>query len=175
MRILLSEKEVRKGVQQLAENVTEKYGNQELTIVGLMTGSIVLMADLIRLLEMPLRVGVIQTASYRNSTTGGPLSINDSMLPEIRGKHVLVVDDIFDTGKTMDRVFRVLMEHHPKSIRSVVLLFKTGKQQVDYRPDFVAFDIPDEFVVGYGLDYCDGYRNLPYIAALEPEDINRSE
>ena len=174
MKILLSEEDVRQGVERLAQEVTGQYSGQELTIVGLMTGSIVLMADLIRLLEMPLRVGVMQTSSYRNSTSSGSVEINDSMIPEVRGKHVLVVDDIFDTGKTMDRVFKVLMQHHPKSIRSVVLLFKSGKQQVDYRPDFVAFDIPDEFVVGYGLDYCDAYRNLPFIAALEPEDINQT-
>ena len=90
---------------------------------------------------------------------------------DIKDRDVLLIDDIFDTGHTLDKVTAKVSEHGPKSLQSAVLLLKTGRQEVDYRPEFVAFDIPDEFVVGYGLDYNDEYRNLPFLACLEESDI----
>jgi hypoxanthine phosphoribosyltransferase len=128
------------------------------------------MADVIRKLEMPLRVGVVQASSYQGNDRG-KLSINSEMMLDIKGRDVLLIDDIFDTGHTLTKVIDLMNELSPNSIRSAVLLQKTGKQLVDWRPNFVAFEIPDEFVVGYGLDYNDEYRNLPYLAALEPADI----
>jgi hypoxanthine phosphoribosyltransferase len=137
-----------------------------------MTGSVVLLADLIRLLDMPLRVGVVQARSYRgNATTPGQLSINSESLPDIAGRHVLVVDDIFDTGHTLFELLDQFDAMNPASLRSAVLLRKKGRQQVAMVPDHVAFEIPDEFVVGYGLDYRDEYRNLPHLAALESIDL----
>ena len=171
VNILLSEEQIRLGVTRLANQLRDQYGKQPVTIIGIMTGSIMLLADLIRMLEMPLRVGVIQTSSYRESMTRGKLTINSDMLPDIRDRDVLVIDDIFDTGHTMTEVLQMIDDMKPKSLRSAVLLCKTGRQQVDLRPDFVMFDIPDEFVVGYGLDYCDEYRNLPYIAALDASEF----
>jgi hypoxanthine phosphoribosyltransferase len=97
------------------------------------------------------------------------------LIPDIFGRDVLLVDDIFDTGHTLLEVISLLDELGPKSIRSAVLLRKHGRQEVDVQPDFVAFEIPDQFVVGYGLDYRDAYRNLPYVAALEPEDLGEGE
>jgi hypoxanthine phosphoribosyltransferase len=97
--------------------------------------------------------------------------VNLDMLPEITGRDVLVIDDIFDTGHTLQEVVALLSERGPRSIRSAVLVLKRGKQQVSLRPDYVGFEIPDVFVVGYGLDYHDAYRNLPYLAALESQDI----
>jgi hypoxanthine phosphoribosyltransferase len=97
------------------------------------------------------------------------------MLPEISGRDVLVIDDIFDTGHTLLEVISLLDEHQPRSIRSAVLVLKRGKQQVQIRPEYVGFEIPDVFVVGYGLDYNDAYRNLPYLAALDPEDISSQQ
>ncbi len=171
MKILLNEPEVREGVQRLADQISATYGNRPLTIVGLMTGCIVLQADLIRLLKMPLRVGVLQASSYRNSTERQSLVINSELMLDISQRDVLLIDDIFDTGHTLNEVLGRLRHLNPTSIRSAVLLRKTGRRQVELEPDFVVFEIPDEFVVGYGLDYCDQYRNLPYIAALEPSDI----
>jgi hypoxanthine phosphoribosyltransferase len=145
-----------------------------LTIVGVLTGSVVLMADLIRVVELPMRVGVLQASSYRGATTTrGELVINSELMLDISGRDVLLIDDIFDTGHTLVRVLEKMREFEPTSIRSAVLLRKHGRQEVDYQPDFVAFEIPDEFVVGYGLDFEDMYRNLPYLAALEAEDIAR--
>ncbi len=170
MKILLDEKALNDGVQEMARQINETYGNQPLTIVGVLTGSVVLMADLIRKLKMPLRVGVVQTSSYKG-TERGTLTINAEMMLDITGQDVLLIDDIFDTGNTLQEVTQRIKDLGPSSLRSAVLLLKTGCQQVDWRPDFIAFDIPDEFVVGYGLDYNDVYRNLPYLAVLEPADI----
>ena len=171
MKVLLTEQQLGDGVTEMAQQINALYGDTPVTIVGIMTGSIVLLADIIRQLEMPLRVGVVQTSSYRNGTERGPLSINSQMMPDICNRQVLLIDDIFDTGNTMVEVIDLMRAFEPESVRSAVLLSKTGCQQVDLRPDFVAFEIPDEFVVGYGLDYRDAYRNLLYLAALEESDI----
>ncbi len=170
MKILLSEKALNEGVEKLASQINETYQGKPLTIVGVLTGSVILMADLIRKLEMPLRVGVVQTSSYEG-TQRGALTINSEMMLDIAGRDVLLIDDIFDTGHTLEEVTQLMKELGPTSLKSLVLLLKTGRQEVDWKPEFIAFDIPDEFVVGYGLDYNDEYRNLPYLAILEPADI----
>jgi hypoxanthine phosphoribosyltransferase len=173
MKILLSKEQVHEGVRRMAGQIGEIYGNRPLTIVGVMTGSVVLLADLIRQLQMPLRVGVVQARSYRGATTTrGELTINADLMPDIAGRDVLLIDDIFDTGHTMKALVAAVRELRPTSIRTAVLLRKQERQEVAMEPDFVAFDIPDEFVVGYGLDYHDAYRNLPYIAALESAEID---
>src|SRR5690606_34164094 len=156
----------------MARDVAACYEDRQLTIVGVLTGSLVLVADLIRLLDLPMRVGVIEASSYRGATTTrGELAINAELLLDISGRDVLLVDDIFDTGHTLVKVMEKMRELGPSSLRSAVLLRKEGRQEVDAVPDFVAFNIPDEFVVGYGLDYEDLYRNLPYLAALEEADL----
>jgi hypoxanthine phosphoribosyltransferase len=174
MKTLLSKEDLHDGVTRMADEIAACYENQQLTIVGVLTGSVVLMADLIRLIELPMRVGVLQASSYRGATTTrGDLVINSELMLDISGRDVLLVDDIFDTGHTLVRTLEKMREFEPTSIRSAVLLRKKGRQEIDYKPDFVGFDIPDEFVVGYGLDYEDMYRNLPYLAALQPDDIAR--
>jgi hypoxanthine phosphoribosyltransferase len=170
VKVLLDQRQLQTGVENLAGKIRDVYGPQPLTIIGIMTGSVVLLADLIRKLEMPLRVGVVQTASYRG-TERGSLTINAEMMLDITDRDVLLIDDIFDTGHTLREVVALMNSLGPASLRSAVLLRKTGRQEVKIQPDFVAFDIPDEFVVGYGLDYNDEYRNLPYLACLETADL----
>lgn len=174
MKTLLDENQVRQGVERLASQIVDAYGQRPVTIIAVMTGSIVLMADLIRLLTMPLRVGVVQASSYKG-TQRGKLTINAEMMPDIYNRDVLLVDDIFDTGHTLQEVVRLMHGLGPKSIKTAVLLTKQGRTEVSMRPDFTAFEIPDEFVVGYGLDYQDHYRNLREIVALEPADLARHE
>ena len=172
MRVLLTEDELKDGVANMATQISERYAGHPLTIIGILTGSVVLMADVIRLLEMPLRVGVLQARSYHGATTTrGPLIINDELMPDIEGRDVLLLDDIFDTGHTLKEVTARICKLNPATVRSAVLLYKEGRQEVASVPDFIGFNIPDEFVVGYGLDYEDAYRNLPYLAALEDEDL----
>lgn len=176
MKKLLSADEIAEGVGQLAEQIARDYAGRPLTIVGVLTGCVVMLADLIRLVDLPLRLGWVQARSYRGtSTISGALTINADLLPDIKDRDVLLVDDIFDTGRTMLELINLLDELQPASIRSAVLLEKEGRREVSVRPDYVAFHIPDEFVVGYGLDYNDLYRNLPYVAALDAEDLESSD
>ena len=170
VNVLLTEQQLREGVQRLAGEIDAHFDGRPLTVVGVMTGSLVLLADLIRLLNMPLRVGVVQASSYRGETARSPLTVNSEMLLDIEGRDVLLIDDIFDTGHTLVEVSNLIRDYSPASIHSAVLLLKKGRQQVSVRPDFTAFEIPDEFVVGYGLDYQDMYRNLPYLGVLEDSD-----
>jgi len=170
---LLSSDELHEGVTRIAREIDAHYGQRPLTIIGILTGSVVLVADLIRQLTMPLRVGVVQARSYHGaSTVRGQLVINAELMPDITGRDVLLVDDIFDTGNTLIEVIDLMRGLGPKSVRSAVLLEKEDRRQVEYRAEHVAFRIPNEFVVGYGLDYNDEYRNLPYLAALEPADLS---
>jgi hypoxanthine phosphoribosyltransferase len=170
MRVLLSAEQIQSSVDRLAKEIREREAGRPLTVIAVLTGSIIFLADLIRKLDMPLRVDLIQARSYAG-TERGALSINTDMLPDVTGRDVLVIDDIFDTGHTLVKVLTFLAELGPRSVRTAVLVLKQGKQEVAFRPDYVGFEIPDVFVVGYGLDYNDAYRNLPYLAALEPQDI----
>jgi hypoxanthine phosphoribosyltransferase len=145
-----------------------------MTIVGVLTGCVVFLSDLIRRLDMPLRIDFILASSYRGATTRGQLTIGPELQPDIGGRDVLLVDDIFDTGHTLVRVLEQLQQYEPASIRTAVLLYKEGRQEVEFEPEFVGFRIPNQFVVGYGLDYQDEYRNLPYLAVLEPDDLRDS-
>ncbi|NIL96191.1 MAG: hypoxanthine phosphoribosyltransferase [Planctomycetales bacterium] len=172
MKTVLTADELHAGVRRIAAQINAHYQNQPLTTIGILTGSVILLADLIRLIEMPLRVGVLQARSYHGATTlRGELTIYDELMPDITDRDVLLVDDIFDTGHTLHQVIQRMQDLNPRSIKSLVLLRKKGRQEVDMEPDFVGFEIPDQFVVGYGLDYQDEYRNLPYLAALEESDL----
>lgn len=172
MRVLLDETKLNEGVLRLASEIDDFYGNQRhLTVIAVMTGSLVLFADLIRRLSMPQRVGVVQASSYRGGTKSGELRVDSNMMIDVAGRDVLLVDDIFDTGKTLDRLQQMMLDSGASTVKTAVLLHKKREHSVAMRPDFVAFEIPDEFVVGYGLDYLDMYRNLPYLAVLEPDEI----
>lgn len=173
MKVLLTEEQLREGVHRMAGQIRQRYQGRPLTIIGVMIGSLVVVADLIRLLDIPLRVEFVQTRSYRkNSTRPGPLAINlDLLSTDVRDRDVLLVDDIFDTGHTLWELVPEIDALGPASVHTAVLLRKQGRDEVPMKPDFVCFDIPDAFVVGYGLDYNDLYRNLPYVAVLEPHEL----
>lgn len=173
MKILVNEEQLRQGILRLAEDIRKHYAGRPLTLVGVMIGSVPLLADLIRLLDMPFRVELVQARKKSPGTERpGPVVVDqDLLVSDIRGRDVLLVDDIFDTGNTIWDLIPQLDELGPESIRVAVLLRKQGRCQVPRQPDFVAFDIPDAFAVGYGLDYQDRYRNLPYIAMLEPHEL----
>ncbi|MEN6449142.1 MAG: phosphoribosyltransferase family protein [Thermoguttaceae bacterium] len=173
MRTLLTEEQVREGIHRLAGEVQRYYDSKPLTLVGVMTGSVVLLADLIRLLDAPLRIELIQARCDRSKgVCQGPLVIDEDLLSfGVRGRHVLLVDDIFHTGQTLWNLIPQIDDIGPTSVRTAVLLQKDGESAVPIKPDFVGFTIPNEFVVGYGLDYNDRYRHLPYLAALEPDEM----
>jgi hypoxanthine phosphoribosyltransferase len=174
VRTLLSEDQIREGVDRLAQEIRDFYEGRPLTIVGILTGSIVFLADLIRRIEGPLQVALMHCRSYRGAATPGELRIDASFLPDLNDRDVLLVDTIFDTGRTLTGVIAQVQPLKPASLRSAVLLRKHERREVPLEPDHVGFEIPNEFVVGYGLDYADSFRNLPYVAALEPAEMKGS-
>jgi hypoxanthine phosphoribosyltransferase len=168
---LLDAEQLRAGVARLARQISVDYAGRSPSLIGVLTGSLVLLADLMRQIDLPLRIGLVQARSYRGAATRpGELEIHLDLLPAIAGEDVILVDDIFDTGHTLDALIGKLRLQGPRSIRSAVLLRKLGRQEVEILPDYVGFDIPDVFVVGYGLDYQDAHRHLPYVAELEEAD-----
>jgi hypoxanthine phosphoribosyltransferase len=167
MEILLPSARIQERVAELARQVAADYHGRPVTIVGVLTGSLMFLADLVRHLDLPLRIGFIQASSYRGATTtAGALHIQPELVPDVRGRHVLLLDDILDTGQTLGCLARHVRELGAESLRVAVLLRKIGRQKVPFEPDYCGFEIPDAFVVGYGLDYNDEYRNLPYVAVL---------
>lgn len=151
-------------------DMEQAAGERELVIVPILTGSIIFVADLIRHLPVKLRLELAGVTSYPGTSMESKGAAMRHDLPRSLGdKHVLVVDDILDSGQTLDLVTRLIGEQKPASLRTCVLLRKPGKAKVAFKPDYVGFDIPDEFVVGYGLDYDGYYRNYPEIATLKPE------
>ncbi len=167
MEILLSADQIRHRVDQLAVDIARTYDGRQVTVIGILTGCVVFMADLIRQIDLPLRVGFLTASSYRGEATmPGNLVIRDDLLPDLAGRDVLLIDDILDTGKTLTRVVARLIDRGAQSVKVAVLLRKVGRQEVPFEPDFVGFTIPDQFVVGYGLDFNDEYRHLPFIGVL---------
>lgn len=171
LKILLNEQQIGLGIDRLAAQLKQHYQDNPITVVAIMTGSLVMLADLIRRLEMPVCISLIQASSYRGGTKSGDLVIQDRMMLDITDRDVLLIDDIFDTGKTLVQVTQRLTAMKPKSIRTAVFLNKLGQSVVTAIPDYVVFEIPNEFVVGYGLDYQDLYRNLPFVGVLEDSDL----
>ncbi|MDB5305981.1 MAG: hpt [Gemmataceae bacterium] len=167
MEMLITADDLRTRIDRMAGEIARAYAGRPVTAVGILTGCVVFMADLIRRIDLPLRVAFLTASSYRGTATApGQLVIRDDFLPDLTGRHVLVLDDILDTGKTLTRVVAHLVDRGAESVKVGVLLRKIGRQEVPFEPDFVGFTIPDKFVVGYGLDYNDEYRHLPYVGVL---------
>src|SRR5688572_3346722 len=168
MEVLITAERIRERLDAMAAEITRAYeGKPAVTVVGILNGCLMFVADLVRRIDLPLRVAFITASSYRGTaTTPGRLEIRDELLPDITGRHILLLDDILDTGKTLTRVVAHLINRGAASVKVGVLLRKTGRQEVPFEPDFVGFTIPDKFVVGYGLDFNDEYRHLPYIGVL---------
>lgn len=174
MKKLIEQEHIQQAVHQLGWQIANHYRGKPLTILGVLTGSMVLLADLIRAVDIPLKIGLIQASSYRGTSTNrGELTINDSLVPDLQGRHVLLIDDIFDTGHTLEKLTPLIEERGALSVETAVLLWKSERTEVDFSPDYFCFKIPNEFVVGYGLDYNDEYRHLPYIGVLEEEEIQK--
>lgn len=167
MEILIPADRIQHRVTELARQISTDYAGRPVTIIGVLTGSLMFVADLVRHLTMPLRIHFIQASSYRGTATSpGELRISLDSLPDLRGKHVLLLDDILDTGQTLHKVSVELNALGPASLRVGVLIRKVDRLRAPVEADYWGFDIPDAFVVGYGLDFNDEYRNLPHIAAL---------
>ncbi len=168
-QILIDQETIQKRIAELAAEITHNYQDKDLTIIALMKGSIVFLADLLRLISLPLRLEIIPVSSYYSGTvSSGIVTLQNVPLPDITGRHLLLVDDILDSGKTLKTLSEYLLTKDPASLRSCVLLHKKVKTIEAITAHHVGFEIPDEFVVGYGLDYQEYYRNFPEIRILKP-------
>lgn len=161
---LISQDEIKNKISQVAQALDRTYQGEELTIVMVMKGALCLTADLIRQLQTPCTVEYVQAASYgQKGAQRGELKLIGLEDLHLVGKNVLLVDDVYDSGETLTRILSKLEEKHPKTLKSLVLLSKNAKRNVTYTPDYVLFSIENQFVIGYGLDYKEGYRGLPGI------------
>ena len=173
MRTLLPAADIHREVSRLGEEISRDYPEGTITVIGVLTGCVIFLADLIRELRRPVRIAFVQASSYRGSATRpGELTLDLDGLPDLAGSQILLLDDIFDTGRTLAALSSRLQQQRPRSIRTAVLLWKTARREVELSPDYWAFQIPDEFVVGYGLDYDGQYRSLRDIVVLEPADLS---
>ena len=167
--VLFTEAQIKKRVRGLGREIRKTYGDGEFTIVSIINGAVMFTADLMREIENPVRLDCVRITSYGNRTTSvGTPQIVHSLTIDIAGRHVLLIDDILDTGKTITLVSALVRKLGPASLRTCVLLDKEGRREVPFDADFVGFKIPDRFVVGYGLDFAERYRNLPCIGVLSP-------
>ena len=171
-KIILSADEINTRVQEIAVEINQDYAGsvREVILITLLDGAIVFTADLIRHLSVPIRLDCIRVSSYGNSTNPETAPrILGSLKSDVKDKHVLLVDDILDTGNTMKKVVNEVSAQKPASLRTCVFLDKPERRQNNFQADWSGFSIPDEFVVGYGLDYAGRYRELPYLGTLKPE------
>ncbi len=169
--VLLSEDQIRAKVAELGQHITADYAGDEVTLVSVLKGSLPFMADLMRQIDLPLRIDLMEVSSYGGTAieSSGLVRILKDLSAPIDGRHVLLVEDIIDTGLTLNYLLRYLRGKNPKSIKVCSLLDKPARRLVEIPLDYVGFEIPDAFVVGYGLDYGEVYRNLRFVGVLRPE------
>jgi hypoxanthine phosphoribosyltransferase len=167
--ILITEEKIRKRVAELGEKITKDYKNKNLVLIGVLRGAVIFMADLARTISIPMVFDFIAISSYGAATkSSGVVRILKDLDESIEGKDVLIVEDIVDTGLTLGYLFRILKSRKPASLKVCTLLTKNARRKVKVKVDYSGFDIPNKFVVGYGLDYAGRYRNIPYIFILNP-------
>lgn len=176
-KTLFHEQTILQRLDQLADHITRDYTGKDLTVIAVLNGSIFFMADLLRRIQLPLRLDCISVSSYHGGTEStGHVTFDQTSLPDVEGRHVLVLDDILDTGRTLSAICaRLRAEAKPASLKVCVLLQKLKDRAADLEANYAGFDIADEFVVGYGLDFQERYRNLPYIGVLKDEVIESAK
>ena len=173
-RVLFDEPTILRRLDEIATQISEDYRGRELTVIAILNGSLMFMADLLRRIPLPLKLDCLSVASYHGKAqTSGEVIFKEIALPDVMDRHVLLLDDILDSGGTLSAIREKLQTAKPRSIRICVLLQKKKARQQPVAADYVGFEIEDEFVVGYGLDFMERYRNLPCIGVLQKELIAR--
>ncbi len=167
VRILLPEKEVDERIQEVAKQISEDYAGQEVHLIGVLKGAVFFMCELAKRITVPVTMDFMSVSSYGNDTkSSGVVKIVKDLDEPLEGRNVLIVEDIIDSGRTLSYLMDILGKRNPKSLRLCTLLDKPERRVTDVSVDYTCFNIPDEFVVGYGLDYAQRYRNLPFIGVL---------
>lgn len=169
--ILVSEEQLQNKVSELGAQISRDYKGRDLLMVSILKGSVVFMADLMRAVKIPCGIDFMVVSSYggANTMSTGLVKIVKDLDADLTGKDVLIVEDILDTGITLSHLLPVLRMRNPRSVRLCTILSKPSRRKAEIEPDYLGFEVPDEFVVGYGLDYDEKYRNLPYVGVLKPE------
>lgn len=168
--VLYTQERIQDRVAQLGAQITKDYANKHLVVISILKGASIFMSDLVRAIALPLEMDFMAVSSYGDAAkTSGVVRITKDLQSSIEGKDVLIAEDILDSGLTLDYLMRMLSSRNPASLEIATLLCKRGMQKVDLDCKYVGFDCPDEFIVGFGLDYAERYRNLPYVGVLKPE------
>lgn len=170
--VLLQPAELTARIGEMGAQISQEYAGKDLLLIGVLKGAVIFLSDLLRSISIPVAIDFMAVSSYGAATkSSGVVRIQKDLEESIQGRHVLVVEDIVDTGLTLQYMLENLDSRHPASLKVCCLLDKPERRQVQVAPDYVGFRIPDKFVVGYGLDYAEKYRNLPYIGILRPDRI----
>lgn len=172
-KILLNSEQIATRVKELGEEITRDYKGESVLMVAILRGAVVFFADLVKSVDLDVRFDFMVVSSYGSSSvTSGEVRIIKDISQPIEGKNVIIVEDIIDTGNTLKNLKRMLLTRNPKSLKIASLLDKPSRRRVEMEGDYIGFEVPNEFVVGYGLDYAEKYRNLPEIGVLKPEIYN---
>lgn len=171
MKLLISEHDIKKRVKELAEQITEDYKDKSPIFVGILNGCYVFMADLLREVKIDTEVDFVKIRSYEADSSTGTIKFRKDISADINNRHIIIVEDIIDSGFTINFLVNRLKNSGPKSVAVASILFKKEVAKIDFEVDYVGFEIPPEFVVGYGLDYDEKYRDLKDVMVLEPEDL----
>jgi len=170
-KILLTEEQIQTRIRELGEILTAEYADKNPLIVGVLKGVVVFYADMVRQIKVPCQMDFMWISSYSGTTSTGKMQVKKDVSVDIKGRHVLILEDIFDTGSSLDFTYKHLMAKEPASLKICTLLDKPERRRegITLQADYTGFTIPNEFVVGYGLDFDEQYRNLPYVGVLKPE------
>jgi hypoxanthine phosphoribosyltransferase len=166
IKTLLTREEVEKRIKELAKEIEKDYCGKDLLVIGLLKGSIMFMSDLIKEMDLPVMIDFMSVSSYSGTTSTGVINVLKDTDISVKDKDVLIVEDIIDTGLTLSHVKKLLEDRGAKSLKICTLLDKPSRRTIEMKGDYVGFEIPDEFVVGYGLDYDQHHRNLPYVGIV---------
>lgn len=170
LKVLLSEEQLKATCAEMGARITRDYQGKNLLLVTVLKGAVVYLADLMRCIDLPCAIDFMVVSSYGSGVkTSGVVKIVKDLDQDLSGRDILIVEDILDSGMTLSYLKGLLQSRHPASIRIATLLDKPSRRKVDLQADYVGYEVPDEFVVGYGLDYDEQYRNLPYVGVLKPE------
>ena len=170
-QILITEEQIQARIRELGRELTQEYAGKNPVIVGVLKGVVVFYADMVRQIKVPCQMDFMWLSSYQGTNSTGGMVVKRDVTVDIQNRHVLILEDIYDTGNSLDFTYRHLLEKHPASLKICTLLDKPERRKpgITLKPDYVGFTIPNAFVVGYGLDYNEQYRNLPYVGVLKPE------
>lgn len=169
-KILISEEEIKNKIEELAEKINKDYEGKDVLCIGILKGSTIFLADIIRKLNISVSIDFMIVSSYGAGTeTTGELKIKKDLSTDIKGKSVLIIEDIIDSGVTLSKLKAVLMEREPESVEICAFLTKPERRVIDVNAKYIGFEIPNEFIIGYGLDYAEKYRELPYVGVLKRE------